>query len=149
MTEQVRLCALWPMENWLGSSLNQIQGWTAVCQSYSRALEQGPLLQMELDRDGSAIRTGLGPPAPPRAAGPVGRRRHLDVLPGPLHHRLRGRLVRPLGAGLHRRDVGGVAAGRPWVLHAARALLRGSLLLRRRGGRRLGRPYRNLRHISL
>ena len=23
--EQVRLCAVWPMENWLGSSLNQIQ----------------------------------------------------------------------------------------------------------------------------
>ena len=26
--EQVRLCAVWPMETWLGSSLNQIQGWT-------------------------------------------------------------------------------------------------------------------------
>ena len=26
MMEQVRLCAVWPMENWLGSSLNQIQG---------------------------------------------------------------------------------------------------------------------------
>ena len=25
MMEQVRLCAIWPMENWLGSSLNQIQ----------------------------------------------------------------------------------------------------------------------------
>ena len=43
MTEQVRLCAVWPMENWLGSSLNQIQGWTAVRESYSRALEQGPI----------------------------------------------------------------------------------------------------------
>ena len=30
MMEQVRLCAVWPMENWLGSSLNQIQGWTTV-----------------------------------------------------------------------------------------------------------------------
>ena len=30
MTEQVRLCAVWPAENWLGSSLNQIQGWTTV-----------------------------------------------------------------------------------------------------------------------
>ena len=37
MMKQVRLCAVWPMENWLGSSLNQIQG------SYSRALEQGSL----------------------------------------------------------------------------------------------------------
>ena len=26
MMEQVRLCAVWPMENWHGSSLNQIQG---------------------------------------------------------------------------------------------------------------------------
>ena len=31
------------MENWLGSSLNQIQGWYTVQESYSRALEQGPL----------------------------------------------------------------------------------------------------------
>ena len=43
MMEQVGLCAGWPMENWLGSSLNKIQGWTAVRESYSRALEQGPL----------------------------------------------------------------------------------------------------------
>ena len=28
--EQVRLCAVWHMENWLGSSLNDIQGWTTV-----------------------------------------------------------------------------------------------------------------------
>ena len=41
--EQVRLCAVWPMENWLGSSLNQIQGWTTVRESYSCALEQGPM----------------------------------------------------------------------------------------------------------
>ena len=26
MTEQVRLCAVWPTENWLGSPLNHIQG---------------------------------------------------------------------------------------------------------------------------
>ena len=44
MMEQVRLCSVWPMENWCGSSLNQIQGWTTVRESYSRALEQGPLL---------------------------------------------------------------------------------------------------------
>ena len=35
------------MENWLGSSLNQIQGLTGltstVRESYSRALEQGPV----------------------------------------------------------------------------------------------------------
>ena len=43
MMEQVRLCAVWPMENWLGSSLNHIQGWTTVRESYSHALEQGPL----------------------------------------------------------------------------------------------------------
>ena len=44
MMEQVRLSAVWPMENWLGSSLNQIQGWTTVRESYFRALEQGSLL---------------------------------------------------------------------------------------------------------
>ena len=43
MMEQVRLCAVWPMENWLGSSLNHIQGWTTVRVFYSRALEQGYL----------------------------------------------------------------------------------------------------------
>ena len=31
---------------WLGSSLNQIQGWTTVRESYSHALEQGPLLSI-------------------------------------------------------------------------------------------------------
>ena len=30
MMEQGRLCAVRPMENWLCSSLNQIQGWTTV-----------------------------------------------------------------------------------------------------------------------
>ena len=37
MMEQVILCAVWLMKNWLGSSLN-------VRESYSRALEQGSLL---------------------------------------------------------------------------------------------------------
>ena len=41
--EQVRLCAVWPLENWLGSSSNQSQRWTTVQESYSHALEQGPL----------------------------------------------------------------------------------------------------------
>ena len=31
------------MENWLGSSLDQIQVWTNVRESYYHALEQGPL----------------------------------------------------------------------------------------------------------
>ena len=44
MMEQVRLCAVWPTENWLASSLNHIQGWATVRESYSRVLEQGPLL---------------------------------------------------------------------------------------------------------
>ena len=42
--EQGRLCAVWSMENWLSSFLNQIQGWTTVRESYLCALEQGPLL---------------------------------------------------------------------------------------------------------
>ena len=25
--KKVRLCAVWPMENWLGSAMNKIQGW--------------------------------------------------------------------------------------------------------------------------
>ena len=43
MMEQARLCAVWPIENWLGSSLNRIQGLNFVRESYSRALEQGSL----------------------------------------------------------------------------------------------------------
>ena len=43
MMEQVRLCAVWPIDNWLGSSLNQIPGWITVRESYSGALEQGSL----------------------------------------------------------------------------------------------------------
>ena len=30
MMEQVRLCAVWPTENWLGSSMNYIQGLRTV-----------------------------------------------------------------------------------------------------------------------
>ena len=30
MMEQVLLCALWPTENWLCSSINHIQGWMTV-----------------------------------------------------------------------------------------------------------------------
>ena len=44
MMEHVRLSSVWPMENCLGPSLNQIQCWTTVREYYSHALEQGPLL---------------------------------------------------------------------------------------------------------
>ena len=76
MMEQVRLCAVWPMENWLGSSLNKIQGWTTVRESYSRALEQGPLgfqfplplshrpLSREKGRDFGMRRCGRPRPSP-------------------------------------------------------------------------------------
>ena len=43
MMEQVSLGAVWAVENWLSFSLNQIQGWATVRESYSRALEQGAL----------------------------------------------------------------------------------------------------------
>ena len=46
--EQVRLFAVCPMENWLGSSLYQIQGWTTFRESYSRALKQRPLVSYSL-----------------------------------------------------------------------------------------------------
>ena len=48
MMEQVRLFAVCPMENWLGSSLYQIQGWTTFRESYSRALKQRPLVSYSL-----------------------------------------------------------------------------------------------------
>ena len=44
MMEKVRPFAVWPKENWIGSSLNQIQGCTTVRESYSCALDQGPLV---------------------------------------------------------------------------------------------------------
>ena len=43
MMQQVMLCAVWPMENWLGSYLYHIQGWTTVRGFYSHALEPGSL----------------------------------------------------------------------------------------------------------
>ena len=63
MMEQVRLCSVWPMENWCGSSLNQIQGWTTVRESYSRALEQEPLihtrsLSLRGSKGGLSLRVG-------------------------------------------------------------------------------------------
>ena len=30
MMKQVRLCTVWPTENWIASSLNHIQGWMTV-----------------------------------------------------------------------------------------------------------------------
>ena len=35
--EQVRLCAVWPGENWLGSSMDHLQGWRTVLGSYSHS----------------------------------------------------------------------------------------------------------------
>ena len=43
MMEQVRLCAVWPMENWLGSSMNHIQGWMTFSECCRNALEKGYL----------------------------------------------------------------------------------------------------------
>ena len=44
MKEQVRLCAVWPTENWLGSSMNHIQDWMTVWESYYHNLEKSPLV---------------------------------------------------------------------------------------------------------
>ena len=52
--EQVRLGAVWPMSNWLGSSFNHIQGWMNVREPYSPALEQGPLQMTAIRNDDSA-----------------------------------------------------------------------------------------------
>ena len=43
MMERVRLCAVWPTENWLGSSMNHIQGWMIVLECCRHALEKGCL----------------------------------------------------------------------------------------------------------
>ena len=43
MMEQVRLCAVWPMDNLLGSSMNHIQGWMTVWQCCCPDLENGCL----------------------------------------------------------------------------------------------------------
>ena len=63
MIEQVRLCDVWPMENWLGSSLNQIQGWTTAPESYSRVLEQGPLMRMRTHHPRALDSHGLSNPS--------------------------------------------------------------------------------------
>ena len=79
MMEQVRLFAVWPMENWLGSSWNHMQGLTTVRESHSPALEQGPLshiiqfsaffLPLSTKRRISGnLFTGLNSPLPPEAA---------------------------------------------------------------------------------
>ena len=44
MMEQVRLCAVWPMENWLGSSMNHIQGWITVGICYWHASQNRSLV---------------------------------------------------------------------------------------------------------
>ena len=43
MMEQVRLCAVSPTENWLGSSRNHIQGWMTVGGCCMHAFEKGCL----------------------------------------------------------------------------------------------------------
>ena len=47
------------MENWLGTSLNQIKGWTTVREYYSRALEQAPLLMTAAGRKEGLARQRL------------------------------------------------------------------------------------------
>ena len=44
--EQVRLCAVWPTENWLASSMNHIQVWVTVCERYCHALETRCLFEV-------------------------------------------------------------------------------------------------------
>ena len=91
LTEQVRLCAVFPKENWLSSSLNQIQGWTTVRESYSRALEQGPLMSLPFSHDSTEWRPWLAvllAAAEHRAL--LLQQLHVDLL---VQHRLRARAV--------------------------------------------------------
>ena len=41
MMEQVRLCAVWPTENCLGSSMNHMQGWRIVLNMLQPCFEKG------------------------------------------------------------------------------------------------------------
>ena len=43
LMEQVRLCAVWTMDSWLGSSRNNTQGLMTVRECYRHALEKGCL----------------------------------------------------------------------------------------------------------
>ena len=43
MMEQVRLCAVWPSENWLGSPMNHILGWMTVWEWCKHAWQKGCL----------------------------------------------------------------------------------------------------------
>ena len=82
MMEQVRLCAVWPRENWLGSSLNQIQGRTTVTDFYSRALEQIPLRERKerkQEKRGETMRNKMSPMRRGRNC-PVGRQAHACLL---------------------------------------------------------------------
>merc|ERR1719460_2532904 len=66
-----RLNSVWLMGNWLGFPLNQIQGWTTVRESYSRALEQGPLLS-SFPLPGFSSQLLHEAVRGPRGAGPAG-----------------------------------------------------------------------------
>ena len=59
-----------PLINWLGSSMNHIQDWTNVRDSYSRALEQGPLssTKSELKRPVAWHRIAAASTSSPAAA---------------------------------------------------------------------------------
>ena len=52
MMEQVRLCAVWPTENWLGSSRNHIQFCMTVWETCRHALEKGCLTARERGKGG-------------------------------------------------------------------------------------------------
>ena len=57
--EQVGLCDVWPTENWLGSTLNHIQGWMTVCiclKYYIRAEMKEMLSNRMSDLEGADVR---------------------------------------------------------------------------------------------
>ena len=61
MMEQVRLCAVWPTENWLGSSMNHIQGWNTVwiCYWHARQNRSLPHFLCSFSLFGSTEKTSL------------------------------------------------------------------------------------------
>ena len=38
MMEHIRLCTVWPMDNWFGSSMSHIQGWVGRLSEYATVM---------------------------------------------------------------------------------------------------------------
>ena len=60
MIEQVRLCAVWPTENWDGSPMNHILGWMTVWGCWCHALEKRCLAWQYLRNSSRCFENSVG-----------------------------------------------------------------------------------------